>query len=286
MDHAVLRYLEAKRSVDDRARSRRVRDRLLAALPSNPRIVEAGPGAGGTVANLLEWDVTDGTYEGIDAATRAVAHARAARPPSLRRAGYGVRDGGTESESDFRVEGLDVRFRVGDALEALPATTADLVVAQSFMDLVPIDRAVDAVEAALVSGGLAYLPLTFDGGTVFGPAHPADDAVERAYHAAIDAETGRNAGAGRHLLAELEERDGDLLAVASSDWIVRPRDGEYPADERYFLERILGFVADALAERPVEGSEDWLATRRRQLADSALFYVAHQYDLLYRRAGP
>ena len=54
-----------------------------------------------------------------------------------------------------------------------------------------------------------------------------------------------------------------------------------PADERYFLARILDFVADA-----VEGTGDeadaWLRTRRQQLDAGELSYVAHGYDVLYR----
>jgi hypothetical protein len=42
----------------------------------------------------------------------------------------------------------------------------------------------------------------------------------------------------------------------------------------------LGFVADAIEEVP--GGDDWLATRRAQLAAGELTFVAHGYDLLWR----
>jgi hypothetical protein len=159
----------------------------------------------------------------------------------------------------------------------------DLVIAQSFLDLVPLEAALDAIERTLAPGGLAYAPVTFDGETIFLPEHPADDRVVEAFHRDIDATAGRDSRAGRHLLDRLRDRDERLLAVGASDWIVRPVDGRYPADERYFLRAILGFVADAVAD--VEGADAWLDARRRQLDAGKLTYVAHGYDALWRVPG-
>ena len=290
MEHALPRYLESKRSIDDRALAPWVRDRFLAELPPAPSILEAGCGTGVTIPRLLSWGVDAGRYRGIDADARIVPFARWLRPRALRRAGYAVDDGrssgsGHRADADFTVADLGVSFAVGDALDAMEtAPGVDAVVAQAFADLAPLDRLASAVDAALRPGGLAYLPITFDGGTIFQPDHPTDDAVEAAYHAAIDARPGRDVRAGRHLIDGFRRRDGDLLAVGSSDWIVRPHCGAYPADERYFLGRLLGFVESAVSDgdRDVEGFGAWLSTRREQLAAGELTYVAHQYDLLYR----
>ncbi|MFT4933193.1 MAG: SAM-dependent methyltransferase [Natronomonas sp.] len=278
MNHAATRYLEAKRTVDDRALSGRVRDRLLSALPAAPRVLEVGCGTGTTVPRLIEWGVDAGTYRGVDTDDGVVAFARQVRPAALRWRGHAV----TETDRGFSAGELSVAFETRDALETLAdAADSDLVVAHAFADLVPIPDLLAGLESGLAPGGLAYLPITFDGGTIFQPDHPDDDAVERAYHAAIDRQPGRDVHAGRHLADACRRRDGDLLAMAGSDWVVRPRGGPYPADEAYFLDRILGFVEAALADAPVDGS-DWLATRREQLAAGRLTYVAHQYDLLYR----
>jgi len=279
MSHADVRYLEAKRSVDDRALSPDVRERLLAELPDSPTILDAGCGTGGMLQRLWAWGVTAGRYRGVDRSERVVAFAREERPRILRWHGAAVDTAGPETT----VDDLSVRFETGDAFEVFSdSADADLFVAAAFADLVPVDRLVDLAEAVLRPGGLAYVPITFDAGTVFVPEHPADDAVERAYHRAIDAEPGRDVRAGRRLAGTMQARDGDLLAMDTSDWVVRPADGSYPADEAAFLDRILGFVERALAETGVEGFEDWLATRRTQLDAAELTYVTHQYDLLYR----
>ncbi len=299
MEHALPRYLESKRSVDERALAPRVRDRFVAELPAEPTILEAGCGTGVTVPRLLSWGVDAGRYSGVDADDRIVAFARRVRPAALQRAGHAVSeappskgvptggdpDGAHARPPDFTVDGLAVDFETGDALDALAAATdVDAVVAQAFADLLPLPKLVSAIESALRPGGVAYLPITFDGGTILQPDHPADDAVEAAYHAAIDDRPGHDVRAGRHLIDLFRRRDGDLLAAGSSDWIVRPRGDGYPADERYFLGRLLGFIEDTVpaGDRHVEGFDDWRSTRRDQLAAAELTYVAHQYDLLYR----
>jgi SAM-dependent methyltransferase len=279
MTHATARYLEAKRSVDERARSRQVRGRLLDGLPTAPRVVEVGCGTGVTVPLLLEWGVDAGRYRGIDRDAGVVDFARSVRPRELRRRGYDASVIGGE----LSVGDLTAAFETGDALEVLRTESdADLVVAQAFADLVDPETLIGAAESALRSGGVAYLPITFDGGSIFQPDHPADRAVERAYHSAINARPGRDVHAGRHLADLCRRRAGTLLAMAGSDWVVRPHGDGYPADEAYFLDRILDFVADALADTDVDGGDDWLDSRRAQLRDGDLIYVAHQYDLLYR----
>ncbi|MFW5939667.1 MAG: SAM-dependent methyltransferase [Halolamina sp.] len=276
MDHAHVRYLEAKRSVDDRALNRRVRDRLLADLPPAPEIVEFAAGTGVTVPRLVEWGVTDFDYRGIEQAADLVRYARDRRAAELADAVGGV----TPTDHGFSVGEATVTFHAGDAL-AVDGGDADLVVAQAFADLVPIDELLAAAERALGPAGRLYLPITFDGATLFQPDHPADDRVEAAYHDRIAAESGRDPRAGRHLLDRCRAAEGDMLAAGASDWIVRPVDGEYPGDEGFFLARILEFVADALDGAGVDGTADWIETRRRHLAAGDLTYVAHQYDLLY-----
>ncbi len=305
MDHGRVRYLEAKRTVDERALDGRVRRALLDALPERPRVFEAGCGTGATVPRLLEWGIEPDRYVGVDRDAGVVAFARDVRPAELRRRGYDVAEttgaAGRAAETDptamgFRLGDATFEFRVGDALQSATAHagTVDLLVAQAFADLVPLADLLAAVEHALAPGGLAYLPITFDGGTVFQPDHPADDAVVAAYHDHIDATAGRDSRAGRHLAARLQDGTGTLLAMGASDWVVRPTEevaeedptgeGQYPADEAHFLATILNFVEAALEERDesIDGADGWLATRRRQLRDGELLYVAHQYDLLYR----
>jgi hypothetical protein len=280
MKHAQIRYLESKHSVDERSRSRRVADRLFEALPAAPTIGEAGAGTGATVPWLLERGVTAGSYRGIDVSPTAVAHAQQTQPGTLRYRGHDV--GNTETGG--AVDDFQFGFEVGDALRVLQGRSHDLVVAQQFMDLVPLRPAVDALTAAAGAGGLVYCPLTFDGVTVFQPDHPADADIQQAYHNGIDDDDDRDSYAGRHLLEEFRDRAGTLLAVDAADAIVHPRSDGYPGDERYFLRCLLEFVEGSVSAEVVPEVDTWLSVRRDQLAAGRLSYVGHRYDLLYRTA--
>ena len=92
MNHAQIRYLEAKRSVDERSRSRRVADRLFDALPESPTVGEAGAGTGTAVPWLLERGVTAGSYRGIDLSPTVIAHAKRTQPAALRYRWYDAVD--------------------------------------------------------------------------------------------------------------------------------------------------------------------------------------------------
>jgi hypothetical protein len=290
-DHADVRYLDAKISIDDRAFSRRVRDRLLAALPPDPTVFDAACGTGVALDRLREWGVEPGAYHGVDTADEVIRVAR------------------------DRHSAPEIGFTAGDAIAAAervtaagePVATPDLVVAGCFLDLVPVETALDAFTTAAAPGGLVYAPFSFDGTTEFAPSHRADDLVTTVFHTEIDAHDGRDSGAGRAAVDYCRRADGTLLAVDAADWIVRPTaDGAYPDDERYFLATVLGYVADALftdggdgdpagwtptarataalddTDQTVADLRDWLQTRRQQLAAGGLVYLAHQLDVLYQ----
>jgi hypothetical protein len=233
--------------------------------------------------------VTPASYHGIDTDAGIVAFARWLGPRVLRRQGVET----VEIPDGYRVgtTDTDVTFQAGDALTILaenpPDNDADLLLAQSFLDLVPLGRVLTLFEQTIAPGGLVYAPLTFDGETILLPEHPADERIVEAFHADIDATSGRDSRAGRHLLNRLRKRGSQIEAVSASDWIVRPGpDGQYRADEQYFLECILAFIAGAETVMDIEGADAWIETRTRQLAAGELTYVAHGYDLLWRpRAG-
>jgi hypothetical protein len=162
----------------------------------------------------------------------------------------------------------------------------DLLIGQAVLDVLGLEK-LPTLLSGLAAGGYWYFPITFDGGTRFTPDHPADDAVERDYHAHMDAKPGGDSRAGQHALARLRDLDGaTVTGVAGSDWVVYPDGDGYPGDEAYFLRHLLETVEGALGE--VDRGDDldddtldaWLRTRREQVASGDLVYVTHQLDLL------
>jgi SAM-dependent methyltransferase len=290
------RYLAAKATVDDRALNRQVLAELRRLMPTGARrVLEVGAGLGTMVARLLDWGVAGaGEYVLLDADRQLLDGSR----QWLRdwAAARGLR-------SDMLPDGLqvgDLRVRLvhaelGRFLEAAHGELADVLIANAVLDLVDVPAVLPGLLGLLVPGGAYWFTINYDGESIFAPSHRCDERVMRAYHRDMDERIryGRPAGesrTGRHLFHHLRDAGAPALAAGSSDWVVYPApDGNYPADEAYFLQSILNTIRDALRNRQdrVEPADlaDWLAVRCGQLAAGELVYVAHQLDFVGRSPG-
>ncbi|MEF8940036.1 MAG: class I SAM-dependent methyltransferase [Salinivenus sp.] len=296
------RYLTAKTTVDDRALNRRVWSRFvegLTAAASPVRVLEVGGGVGATVQRIvdaLEPRSADALrYTIVDLESANVEAARESLRPWAEARGYDVSGPEPQVWTDGPME-VTIEFRTADLfdLAAVPDGPAyDAVVAQAVFDLLRIPDAHRALDPLLGAGGLWYLPIHFDGVTAFEPpVDPALDArIERLYHESMNGaadSSGERDGArcGRRLLTHFRTADTSLLEAGASDWVVFPRDGDYPGDEAYFLHHILHFVETELSGHPeldAAAFADWVATRRRQIEAGELTYIAHQLDVLARK---
>jgi SAM-dependent methyltransferase len=290
------RYLAAKTTVDDRALNRNVLAELCRLMPAGaPRVLEVGAGLGTMVARLMDWGaVGGGEYVLLDADRRLLDHSR--RWLSDWAAARGLR-------SDLLPDGLrvgDLRVRLvhaelGGYLEAAHGAVADVVIANALLDLVDVPTVLPGLLRLLVPGGVYWFTINYDGESIFEPGHPHDGQIMRAYHRDMDERFryGRPAGdsrTGRRLFHYLRAAGAPALAAGSSDWVVSAGpDGNYPADEAYFLRSILNTIQAALRNRRdrVEPADlvGWLAERGRQLAAGELVYIAHQLDFVGRSPG-
>jgi hypothetical protein len=290
MSYGYSRYLSAKRSVDDRALNRHVLGHLRRLMPAgSARIVEIGAGLGTMVARLLEWEVVrSGEYTLLDVDRRLLLDARrwlrewaTARGMPCEPLPDGLRLG------DLRVRLVEAEL--GSYLESGAGEPADVLIAHAFLDLVDVPAVLPGLFRLLVPGGAYWFTVNFDGESVFQPDHPGDDDVLGAYHRTMDDRVryGRPAGdsrTGRRLFSHLRAAGAPPLAAGPSDWVVHAGpDGTYPDDEAAFLDCILQTIEDAWDDGPEPaGLADWLAARRRQLADGTLVYLAHQLDFTGR----
>jgi len=301
------RYLRAKRTVDDRALDRRTVDTLRTQLTARAadtdgplRVLEIGAGIGTMLARLVEWDVLPAGeihYVAVDIQSENVD----AFPAYLREWADGravtVADGVSQSTADdasLVLDGDDRRIAV-EAVRAeavgyaAAADGYDLLIGAALLDIIGRDGLPTLLDA-LASGGLYYFPITFDGATRFRPSHPADRAVEDYYHRHMDQKPGGDSRAGDDVFTRLQRLEGaTLLSAAGSDWVVRPVDGAYPADEAAFLRHILDTVERAVGESAGDGFEaldPWMACRREQVAAAELLYCTHQLDFLGRVTAP
>jgi len=298
MEYTFPHYLLAKQTIDDRALNRQVYQALLMELPSvSPsdfRIVEVGAGMGTMLTRLFRWGffTRETDYTLVDEMSENIAFAREWLPRWGAENGYQVETAGdlirfSVSESASVSVHL-VQADVFDFIRTSPEKS-DLLIAHAFLDLLPMPVSLVSLFSLLKPGGLAWLTINFDGLTSLEPTlEPVLDAkIERLYHQTMDRRpTGGDSQAGRHLFGHLKQAGGEILAAGASDWVVYPLQGQYPADEAYFLHFILHFFELSLSGHPELEAvvfADWLAARREQIKRGELIYIAHQMDFLARQ---
>ncbi len=285
-DYSFIRYLEAKRTVDDRALNALVWQALANELPAataeHPlQVLEVGAGIGTMVERLVEQQMFGHTeYTALDENPLLIAELHR-RLPSRIRCG----------KSDICLESF-----IG---EALSFTTRDenkyawdLLIAHAFLDLVHLPTAVPNLLTCLKPGGLFYFSIVFDGVTILQPEiDPIFDAyIEHLYHLTMDQRLnqGQPSGdsrTGRHLLSNLQQMGGILLAAGSSDWVVYGGPDGYLADEAFFLHFIIHTIDTSLRDHPdldPNRFSNWVAERHAQIERGQLIFVAHQLDILGR----
>lgn len=303
-DYSFARYLQAKKSVDDRALNRLVWQELVSALAhpaagSPLRILELGAGIGTMIERMLDWGLfARAEYTALDVSADLLAAA------CRRLEGWAERRGARSAAfpGGLSLRGPDVevslRLEPAEALEFAAAQPAfpdwDLLAAHAFLDLIDLPRALPALLGLLKPGGLFYFTINFDGVTLLEPPiDPVfDEQVIALYHCTMDERRtgGLPSGesrTGRRLFTLLPQAGGEILEAGASDWIVYPRRGGYPQDEAYFLHFIVHTLRQALqgrSELDPSRFTAWIAARHAQIERGELVYIAHQMDFLGRRA--
>jgi SAM-dependent methyltransferase len=268
-----VRYLRAKRSVDDRALNHGVLEAFAAAvraLARPVRVLELGAGVGTMVPRLMDRaGLMAARYTLVDRDGRSLA-AAAAHLGGL---------SGTGVALDF------VEADVFAWLEASAEPPFDVVVASAFLDLVDVRALLPLVWRRLRPGAPFWFAINFDGETIFVPELAADSDVLARYHRTMDERVrdGRRAGEsrmGRRLLEVIPASGARIIAAGSSDWVVWPDAGRYPGDEAYFLHHIVHTIDEALAgAAPLASFSSWIAARHAQIDRAELSYIAHQLDI-------
>jgi SAM-dependent methyltransferase len=293
-------YLDAKKTVDDRALNRHVIDRLRAEIAARDvvrlRVLEVGAGLGNMVARLIDWRVLGpAEYFLLDVDPQLLEDARGwlmawAGERGLRAA---TEADGLKIEGDGGVD-VKVRFVAAElnAFVAEPARVprADLLIANAVLDLVEVPVLLPRLFELAVPHGLYWFSVNYDGETIFLPEHPDDELFMRLYHRSMDERIryGRPAGesrTGRHLFGHLRAAGAAILAAGSSDWVVHPGEHGYEGSERQFIHIILDTIEEALGKYPEADPQrlaDWVALRRLQTEGAELTYLAHQLDFLGR----
>lgn len=306
-EYPFIRYLAAKKGVDDRALNRHVLQNLETALTRFGHglpldILEVGAGIGTMLERLAEWGILkNARYEAIDLAPDHIAEAVRRVPLWARNHGFKpVEEPASEFCLERGEERISVRFEAIDLCQFLERERGrrnwDLLIAHAFLDLVDASRILPGLISLTRPGGLLSLTMNFDGLTILEP--PVDTAFDREilalYHQSMDNRVieGQPSGdsrIGRHLLTRLRGQGVEILAAGSSDWVVFPGRGGYPGDEAYFLHFIVNLITNSLKGHPcldLDRFARWIGIRHSQIERCELVLIAHQIDLLGHTVDP
>ncbi|HHP7237249.1 class I SAM-dependent methyltransferase [Longibacter sp.] len=195
MTFSYPRYLEAKRSVDERARHPKVWTTFLEAAaeialanPGRPlRVLEIGAGVGDLAIKILnELDAESVNYTVLDVNADNLDRARERIASSLDMEASEDDAFVSTSRRNHRVRFVEddlTSFARHDREE--PDTgTYHVIVGQAIIDILPTYISLRIAHGLLRSGGLAYLPIHVDGLTEFEPTemYDMDKRVMNVYH--------------------------------------------------------------------------------------------------------
>lgn len=300
-EYSFIRYLAAKKNVDDRALNHQVRETLRQTLASRSftaplRVLEVGCGIGTMVERLLEWGIlTEARYTGIDLALECIVEARRRLKLFAAQIGLTCEESGGRLELRGKNLNLNLAFEASEffafAAREAGRSSCDLVVAHAFLDLVDLEAALPRLFSLLDPGRWFYFTLNFDGATILlPPLTPGlDKQIEALYHQTMvrrgpEGKISSGSTTGRRLFGELRAVGAEVLAAGSSDWVVFPQGG-YPEDEAYFLHFMIHTISQALAGHPEMNQQAfnaWIDQRHAQVEAGRLIYVAHQLDFFGR----
>jgi SAM-dependent methyltransferase len=298
-EYSFVRYLNAKKSVDDRALNEPVWRTLEQSIQrlesSNPlKVLEIGAGIGTMLERILERRLLGAMdYTGIDAQADNIRHVDQRLPEWARKHGFEIRPQG---EHKWRLardhQQVFASFQTQNVFDLVDRKERkgdwDLLIANAFLDLVDIPTTLPYLFSLLHPGGLFFFSINYDGLTILEPVidRDFDRLIIDLYHKSMDRRTinGRPSGdsqTGRHLFDHLRRAGAKILAAGASDWTVYAGDEGYPQDEVYFLHFIIHTMQQELRSHPELDPvrfADWIQTRHTQIERGELLYIAHQMD--------
>jgi hypothetical protein len=275
-------WLALREGFDAAARSAVLADRLAAALPARPRLLDLGAGTG----SLLRWlaprigGAQDWTLADADATLLARALEEIAGWADRRGHGVAADRHGLALATPGGV--WRVAVRVVDLARDVPLDGHDAVVCSALLDLVSrpwVEGLAERLPVPLLAS------LSVDGRDGFVPAHDGDAMIRAGFRRDQRRDKGLGPALGTRAPAVLRgvlATRGFRVASAASDWRIPPAAGAMLAA------LVEGHAEAALRQMPQRAAAiaDWRAARLRQAAGGRLaIRIGHRDSLALPPSG-
>lgn len=292
------RYLQAKKSIDDRALNHHVLETLGQALPhataSEPlQVLELGAGIGTMFERLVDRGLLTGpsTYLATDMDPGQLRVAEKYLSQWAKTCGHSLSWLGACGQLTTTRASISLTLKPVQAEELANRAASlgpfHLILAHAVLDLIDFSTVLPQLLSRLTPGGLAYFTCNFDGETVFLPECEGEEEMLRRYHQSMESRLTGASHTGRRLLYFLQRSGLEILDAGSSDWIIHPRGGGYTIDETFFLHAIIETVERELAKDTSNPSgltklATWSDLRHQQVETGELSFMARHLDILVR----
>ncbi len=304
LKYSYPRYLEAKRSVDDRALNRPVMETLQSLIDSRAnrgavRVLELGGGTASMVRRVLDWSILrNAEYTIVDESRDSLAQIPELLRGYCRSSASSVSLEPSRKAGELHLKSADADIRLNlvasDISHYLQSAGGDfdldkfdLVIAHAVLDLVDVAQVLPLLWQRCNDDAIYWFTINFDGESHFLPALDGDSEIFSAYHESMNRRPGSRYS-GRLLFSELQRQGANIAAAGSSDWVVHSSADGYGDDEGYFLHHIVHTIDHELAGHPEIDQEllrDWIGQRHGQIDESKLVYIAHQLDFVGTSPG-
>ncbi len=278
------KYLESKKEIDDKSLDKSVFNSLKNKLEcETPQILELGSGIGTMIARTVEWNLLEkANYTMMDKNKNLTSHTISYLEKWSKNKNIKIK---AKNPEHVLLKGNHENIKVNIITSKLSKFLEnnnkkfDLVIANSFLDLVNIDETLEKILNTIKRNGMIYSSINFDGLTIFRPENKHNEKILKNYHNSMNKHG--SCKSGRKLLERLLVRDVKIIKTGSSDWIVYPHKNGYSKNEKYFLQFLLSTIKNELEGR-IDGDvlKNWIEQRKNQIKNKKLIYIAHQLDIL------
>lgn len=300
MDISFREFLEAKYLLDERSFNQSVQSIFLTELKSREKVaaLDVGTGMGAMLQRLiLSGSAPSLKLVGVDQDAELIKAAGSKILSLLKNQHYEVTQDGQSTIGSKPARKIEVildhctheKFFHRHANDRF-----DIITANAFMDLIPLDTTVRLFGDHLAHNGLFYAAINYDAGTTLFPSYPDEqfeDELLQAYDASMEARMACNrrtggAKSGRRLLSAMQNVGLDVIAYGSSDWNITPIRGKYLDQDKTCVFYLLELLRKEGERQPSLDSRKlshWFETRLGLTQQNRLGIIVHQLDILAKK---